>query len=294
MDLIGYARVSSTDQNITIQLDALKKAGCKKIFAEKKSGTSKKDRKAFDECMDYIREGDTLVVTRIDRLTRSILDLQNLLHYLKGMGINLKALDQPVDTSNASGKFFLDMLGVFAEFETNLRRERQLEGIERAKKEGVYKGRKPTARAKRTEVIALIHQGFTRLAIAKKLDIGIASVYRILKTHHQDNPEQALPGSQSLKKIAVIEVCFQVENHAKFLSGKNEARRRIEEECFAPFDMVKKDKDSLAYGLKIPYENDKELDDTINALMQETGSLAEMRHGFTGISVVEPSTGRTW
>ena len=84
-------------------------------------GTSKKDRNAFDECMEYIREGDTLVVTRIDRLTRSILDLQTLLHDLKDKDINLKALDQPVDTSSASGKFFLDMLGVFAEFETNLR-----------------------------------------------------------------------------------------------------------------------------------------------------------------------------
>nr|WP_232220876.1 recombinase family protein [Legionella tunisiensis] len=106
MALVGYARVSTIDQNLDIQLDALKNAGCKKIFSEKKSGTSKKDRTALDECMDYIREGDTLVVTRIDRLTRSILDLQNLLHYLKEKEIHLKALEQPVDTSNASGKFF--------------------------------------------------------------------------------------------------------------------------------------------------------------------------------------------
>lgn len=83
MDLVGYARVSTIDQNLDIQLDALRKAGCKKIFSEKKSGTSKKDRTAFDECMNYIREGDTLVVTRIDRLTRNILDLQNLIHDLK-------------------------------------------------------------------------------------------------------------------------------------------------------------------------------------------------------------------
>ena len=260
--------------------------GAKKIFAEKKSGTSKKDRKAFDECMDYIREGDTLVVTRIDRLTRSILDLQTLLHYLKEKGINLKALDQPVDTANTSGKFFLDMLGVFAEFETNLRRERQLEGV--------YKGRKPTARAKSHDVIALINQGFTRLAIAKKLDIGIASVYRILKTHQQNNPEQSLPGSQSIKKVAILEVWLQVENNSKFVRGKNETRRRIEQECFAPFDMVKKDKDSWEYVLKVPYESEKELDDTINELMEEAGYLADLRNGFTEISVTEPSTGRTW
>ncbi|WP_233586859.1 recombinase family protein [Legionella sp. km772] len=157
MALVGYARVSTIDQNLDIQLEVLKSAGCKKIFSEKKSGTSKKDRTALDECMEYIREGDTLVVTRIDRLTRSILDLQNLLHYLKKKEIHLKALEQPVDTSNASGKFFLDMLGVFAEFETNLRRERQLEGIERAKREGKYKGRKPTARSRTDDVMELIN-----------------------------------------------------------------------------------------------------------------------------------------
>lgn len=294
MDLVGYARVSSTDQNLTIQLDALKKAGCKKIFSEKKSGTSKKDRNAFDECMEYIREGDTLVVTRIDRLTRSILDLQTLLHDLKDKDINLKALDQPVDTSSASGKFFLDMLGVFAEFETNLRRERQLEGIERAKKEGVYKGRKPTARAKSNEVIDLINQGFTRTAIAKKLNLGIASVYRILKTHHQNNPDQNLPGSQSTKKFAIIEVWLQVENNSKFVRGKNESRRQIEQQCFAPFEMVKKDKDSWEYILKIPYESDKELDETINELIEEAGYLADLRNGFTEMSIVEPVTGKSW
>ena len=181
MSLVGYARVSSIEQDLSIQLEALQNFGCQKIFSEKKSGTSKKDRTAFDECMEYLREGDTLIVTRIDRLTRSILDLQNLLQELKNNNINLKAIEQPIDTSHASGKFFLDMLGVFAEFETNLRRERQMEGIERAKKKGVYKGRKATARAKSQEVIELANQGYTRISIAKELNIGIASVYRILR-----------------------------------------------------------------------------------------------------------------
>lgn len=92
MAFVGYARVSTIDQNLDIQLGALKNAGCKKIFSEKKSGASKQDRTALDECMEYIREGDTLVVTRIDRLTRSILDLQTLLHSLKEKEIHLKAL----------------------------------------------------------------------------------------------------------------------------------------------------------------------------------------------------------
>lgn len=154
--------------------------------------------------------------------------------------------------------------------------------------------RKPTARAKSNEVIDLINQGFTRTAIAKKLNLGIASVYRILKTHHQNNPDQNLPGSQSTKKIAVIEVWLQVENNSKFVRGKNESRRQIEQECFAPFDMVKKDKDSWEYVLTIPYESDKELDETINELIEETGSIADLRNGFTEISVLEPATDKAW
>lgn len=244
--------------------------------------------------MEYIREGDTLVVTRIDRLTRSILDLQTLLHYLKEKAIHLKALEQPVDTSNASGKFFLDMLGVFAEFETNLRRERQFEGIERAKREGKYKGRKPTARYKTDDVMELINQGFTRTAIAKKLNMGIASVYRILKTHRQDNPKETIPGSQGTQKIAVVEVWLRVENNNKFVRGKNESRRQIEQYCFSAFDMVKKDNDSWEYILKIPYTHDKDLDETLYDLMHEAESIADCRNGFTEMSITEPATGKSW
>ena len=180
MSFIGYARVSTIDQDYEIQVAALKKSGCKKIFSEKKSGTSVKDRTKLELCLDYLREGDTLVVTRIDRLARSLRDLQNLVHDLKDEGIELKALEQPVDTGTASGKAFLDMLGVFAEFETNLRKERQLEGIAKAKAEGKYKGRKPTARAKSKQVLDLVSQGMTRQAVADELGIGVASVYRIL------------------------------------------------------------------------------------------------------------------
>lgn len=294
MTFVGYARVSTIDQNLDIQLEALKKAGCKKIFSEKKSGTSKKDRTALEQCMEYIREGDTLVVTRIDRLTRNILDLQTLLHYLRDKAIHLKALEQPVDTSNASGKFFLDMLGVFAEFETNLRRERQLEGIERAKREGKYKGRKPTARSKADEVMSLLNQGFKRVAIAKKLNIGIASVYRIINDYRLQNPIISIPGSQASKKVAVVDVWLRVENNSKFVRGKNESRRRIEEECFVDFDMVKKDKDGWEYILKIPYETEKELDETIHELIGEASHIADLRNGFTEMVISEKETGKNW
>jgi len=120
-----------------------------------------------------------LVVTRIDRLARSIADLQDIVRTLKARGAALKATEQPIDTSTAAGKCFLDMLGVFAEFETNLRRERQLEGIAKAKAAGAYKGRPATIDA--GEISRLKSQGVGASEIAKRLGIGRASVYRTLK-----------------------------------------------------------------------------------------------------------------
>src|SRR6202048_2914323 len=141
MTVIGYARVSTNDQNLEIQVAALKAAGCGVIRAEKRSGTTTSGRTELQTVLDFLGAGDVLMVTRIDRLARSIGDLQDIVRAVKAQGASLKATEQPIDTSTAAGKAFLDMLGVFSEFETNLRRERQLEGIAKAKLAGVYKGR---------------------------------------------------------------------------------------------------------------------------------------------------------
>lgn len=175
---IGYARVSTTDQDLSLQLAALKAAGCDVIRAEKVSGTSTTDRVELATALDFIGSGDTLVVTRIDRLARSIGDLQDVVRTLKAKGASLKATEQPIDTGTAAGKAFLDMLGVFAEFETNLRRERQLEGIAKAKAEGVYKGRPASINPE--QVRALKAEGVGPAEIARRLGIGRASVYRLL------------------------------------------------------------------------------------------------------------------
>jgi DNA invertase Pin-like site-specific DNA recombinase len=124
------------------------------------------------------------MVTRIDRLARSIGDLQDIVKTVKVRGAALKAIEQPVDTSNATGKMFLDLLGVFAEFETNLRRERQLEGLAKAKAEGIYKGRKPSIDVARVREMKA--QGLGASEIAKALGIGRASVYR--NNGHQEQP----------------------------------------------------------------------------------------------------------
>jgi DNA invertase Pin-like site-specific DNA recombinase len=179
MPFYGYARVSTFDQDLSIQRTALKAAGCEVIRAEKASGTRRDGRTELQVLLDFLRAGDTLVVTRIDRLARSLKDLQDIVHELKAKGVALKATEQPVDTGTATGKAFLDMLGVFAEFETNLRRERQLEGINAAKARGVYKGRKPSIDA--IEVLRLrSEEKLGPAAIARRLGIGRASVYRVL------------------------------------------------------------------------------------------------------------------
>jgi DNA invertase Pin-like site-specific DNA recombinase len=179
MTTIGYARVSTTDQNLDIQQAALRTAGCDMIRSEKRSGTTTAGRTELETVLDFLRKGDVLMVTRIDRLARSIGDLQDIVRAVKAKGAALKATEQPIDTSTAAGKAFLDMLGVFAEFEANLRRERQLEGIADAKARGVYKGRR--ASIDPTKVRDLKAQGLGPSAIAKTLKIGRASVYRALE-----------------------------------------------------------------------------------------------------------------
>ncbi|SFF72187.1 Site-specific DNA recombinase [Methylobacterium sp. yr596] len=180
MGKIGYARVSTTDQDLTLQLAALSAAGCGVIRSEKITGSTVAGRAELRTVLDFIGAGDTLVVTRIDRLARSLGDLQDIVRELKAKGASLVATEQPIDTGTAAGKAFLDMLGVFAEFETNLRRERQMEGIAKAKAAGVYKGGKTRIAA--DEVRRLAGEGIGPSVIARQLGIGRASVYRLLSS----------------------------------------------------------------------------------------------------------------
>lgn len=180
MTIIGYCRVSTADQNLEIQESALKAAGCEVIRSEKRSGTSMKDRTELKTVLDFLRKGDVLLVTRVDRLARSVGDLQDIVRAVRAKGAFLRATEQPIDTTTAAGKAFLDMLSVFAEFETNLRKERQAEGIAKARAAGVYKGRPASIDA--TKVKNLKQQGLGASKIAKKLGIGRASVYRALQS----------------------------------------------------------------------------------------------------------------
>ena len=123
--------------------------------------------------------------------------------------------------------------------------------------------------------------------------MGIASVYRILKTHRQDNPEIAIPGSQGTQKIALVEVFLRVENNNKWVRGKKEVRQQIEQDCFLAFDMLKKDKEGCEYILKIPYCNEQALAKTMEEVMQEATSIAKRCNGFIEMRIKEPTTGKT-
>ena len=179
MSRIGYARVSTADQDNAIQVAALEKAGCNIIRQEKASGTSTAGHVELLTVLAFLQPGDVLVVTRVDRLARSVADLKTIVATLRERGASLEATEQPINTSTAAGKAFLDILAVFAEFETAIRRERQLEGILKAKGKGVYKGRKVTVDV--AQVRHMRASGLGPTAIAKALNIGRASVYRCLE-----------------------------------------------------------------------------------------------------------------
>lgn len=177
--LVGYARVSSLGQSLDIQHDTLTAAGCDKVFAEKMSGCSIKDREQLVHALDFVREGDTLVVTRLDRLARSVGDLHRIVERLTEKMVSFRCLNQSgVDTDSSTGKLMLAILGAVAAFENDVRRERQMEGIEKAKAEGRYKRRPATINPDR--IRELRQNGFGAAQIAREMEIGRASVYRIL------------------------------------------------------------------------------------------------------------------
>ena len=181
--LVGYARTSTTDQKagLAAQQRDLKAAGCLKVFHEELSSVATK-RPQLDAALDYVREGDTLIVTKPDRLARSTLDLLQIAKWLQGKGVTLRILSLDLNTATPTGKLMLTVLGGIATFERDLMLERQREGIAKAKSEGKYKGRAPTARRKAADVVRLKAEGMTGDAIAAQLGIGRASVFRILRS----------------------------------------------------------------------------------------------------------------
>jgi DNA invertase Pin-like site-specific DNA recombinase len=177
--LVGFARTSTTHQKYSLeaQIENLTKAGCEKIFSEQVSAVASQ-RPQFDAAMEFVRDGDTLVVCSLSRFARSIRDLTKQIDLLEAKNVSLKILDMSLDTSSPTGKLLLNLLGCVSQFERELLLERQKVGIEKAKAAGKFTGRKATARAKSQQIQDLLASGLKAPEVAKQLNIGVASVYR--------------------------------------------------------------------------------------------------------------------
>ncbi|HEY9017214.1 recombinase family protein [Thiomicrospira sp.] len=180
MAIVGYARVSSVGQKLDVQLEKLKTYGCEKIFEEKVSGTTA-NRVQLHRCLEYLREGDSLVITKLDRLARSTFHLTQISNLLEEKSVDFVVLDQQIDTSTPTGKLLFNMLASIAEFETEIRKERQLEGIEKAKSKGVKFGAKKKLTEQEIEQMTQEREaGVLVKDLAKKYGISIPSVYRLI------------------------------------------------------------------------------------------------------------------
>jgi DNA invertase Pin-like site-specific DNA recombinase len=191
--LVGYARTSTLEQvaGFEAQRRELEAAGCEKVFAEQVSSVARRDE--LDSALDFIRVGDVLVVTKLDRLARSMRDLVEIVGRIEAKGAALRILAMNLDTATPTGRLMLNVLGSVAEFERSMMLERQREGIAKAKADGKYKGRVPTARAKAAEVREMHAAGVGPAAIAKRLGIGRSSVYRAI-ADAAPGPAAVFPG----------------------------------------------------------------------------------------------------
>lgn len=181
--VVGYARVSSTGQSLDVQLDKLTAYGCTKVFAEKRSGRQADSRPELQACLSFLREGDMLVITKLDRMARSVLDLAKISDQLRKKGVTLKVVDQAIDTGTSEGKLMFSLLASFAEFENDIRAERQMDGIAKARNKGVQFGRKHALTPEQVGRIKTLREeeNFSVPQIAERFNVGVATVYRALK-----------------------------------------------------------------------------------------------------------------
>ena len=189
MAIVGYARASSSGQSLAVQLDKLSDAGCSEIFQEKRSGLTAQ-RPALKECLRFVRKGDVLVITRLDRLARSTLDLHKIVQELDGREVGFKVLDQPIDTTTKEGRLMFSIIASIAQFETELRKERQMEGIEKAKENGVKFGRQAVLSDDQVaEMRSKRDSGILIKNLMSEYGLSKASVYRLLQGHSAKQTE---------------------------------------------------------------------------------------------------------
>lgn len=279
--LIGYARVSTKDQDLSLQLEALEKAGCEQIYREKESGKSAQ-RPQLKKMLSQLRKGDVVVVWKLDRLARSIRDLIELVNKMHQDGVELKSLHDQIDTKTPQGKFTFHLFAAMAEFERDLISERTKAGLESARAQGRIGGRPKglTQRAQHKAMLAerlYLENDLSTTEICEQLSISRGTFYNYLR-------HQGVTVGQRPKKLKV-EVWLRVERNNKFVRGKGKARDEIERYVFSHYKMKRLDPKGGDYELTIPYQDDEELEKTVYDIITEAASMADSRNCFIEIDV---------
>ncbi|KWT02454.1 recombinase family protein [Pseudomonas amygdali] len=305
---IGYARVSTRDQNLDLQLDALKRAGCERIYQDVASG-SKTARPALDELLGQVRAGDVLVIWKLDRMGRSLKHLVELVGNLIERKVGLLSLNDPIDTTSAQGRLVFNLFASLAEFERELIRERTQAGLSAARARGRMGGR-PKGLTPRAQATAMVAETLYRerklsvAAIAQKLHVSKSTLYSYLRHRGvaisayeksarkasgvRDNGNTGI----STTKVATLMLTLRIENNSKFVRGKKRTIEHIEHFYLDEYDAQRRSNGE--YELKVPYDSDAELDDTVNELLSDIASGADDRHCFSESEVHMEGTDRYW
>jgi DNA invertase Pin-like site-specific DNA recombinase len=276
---IGYARVSTSDQDLALQLDALQSAGCSTIYQEKITGATK-ERPELQKMLLHLRADDVVVIWKLDRLARSMKDLVSLVNEMQAKGVQLQSLNDHIDTTTPHGKFTFHLFAALAEFERDLIRERTKAGLSAARARGRQGGR-PKGLSKEAQQTAIIaeklyqERELTVKEICAQLSISRGTFYNYLRYRGVE-----IGTLRKEKQVMKVELWLRVERNNKYVRGKKRAREEIERYVLAQYEMKKPRKDSWDYILSIPYETDEELDDLVYDLLQEAASIADARNCF--------------
>ena len=286
----GYARVSTREQSPALQLDALREAGCERIFRETASG-AKAERPELARLLEQVREGDVVVVWKLDRLGRSLGHLVAFVGELMERGVGLVSLRDPVDTTSAQGRLVFNLFASLAEFERDLIRERTRAGLEaaraRGRKGGRPRGLSEAARKKAVVAEALYRAGELPVKeIARTLDISKATLYKYLRHRGVE------VGAARRRRRATVRLWLRVENSSKHVRGGKRAREGIERFVLAPYAARKLEGDE--YQLEIEYESEGELERTVYEILGEASRWAEEQHCFVESEAWEVGTERRW
>ncbi len=307
---IGYARVSTRDQNLDLQIDALKRAGCERVWQDVASG-AKTARPALDELLGQLRAGDVLVIWKLDRMGRSLAHLVELVGDLAKRKVGLLSLNDPVDTTSAQGRLVFNLFASLAEFERELIRERTQAGLSAARARGRVGGR-PKGLSSKAEATAMAaatlyrEQRLSVSAIASQLRLSKSTLYSYLRHRGVEiGPYKKSDGKPAPMRMAdstagekgelrtgTVLLSLRVENNSKFVRGKKRALESIENYHLRHYNA--KRRPSGDYELSVPYRTDAELDETVEALLRDIDREADLRNCFTETDAHLEGSDRHW